>query len=169
MGELAACFNLDGVAGRIQHLGGNQTELARKVKPQCDFFGHAATFNVDCVCDEFASQSLQHRICNVGTCAVLSFHSGGSEVRSNDNLRQSKQRRISAGLACVDVKARTTDVAGGDSVCQSLLVNQAAACCVDDDLTLLGLRQEVLVKHACGFFGLRQVNGHKVRTTHQLF
>ena len=59
-------------------------------------------------------------------------------------------------------------MAGLDGVCQSLLIHQATAGGVDDDLTLLGFGKQLGIEHAGGFLGLGQVDGDEVGATHEV-
>ena len=65
------------------------------------------------------------------------------------------------------VEARAANVAGPDGVGQGLLVDEPTAGGVDNDLPLLGLRQQFGVEHAGGFRGFRQVNRDEVRAGHE--
>ena len=117
---------------------------------------------------EVAGQGQQDGLGDVDARAILRLLGGGAQVRRHDGLRQLEQRGVGARLRGVDVEARTADVAGLDGVGQGLLVDEAAAGRVDDDLALLRLRQEVGVEHAGRLLGLGQVDGDEVGAGDQL-
>src|SRR5699024_7288087 len=114
-------------------------------------------------------QCLEHGIGDVGAGAVLCLLGGCTQVRGDNNLGQLEQRGVGAGLGVVDIETGTTDVAGLDRIRQCLLIDEATAGRVDDDLALLGLGQELGVEHAGGLLGLGQVDGNEVGATHQFF
>ena len=167
-GELAAGGNHHGRRSTIQQLGGNRTQLRGQVQPQGDLLGDLATGDVDGIRDEVASQGLEDGGGDVGACAILRLNGRCTKVRGHDDLVELEQRGIRARLGGVDVEACATDVAGLNGIGESLLVDEATAGSVDDDLPLLGLRQEVSVEHTAGLRGFRQVDRHEVRAAHEL-
>ena len=167
--QLTAGGDLHGGRSSIHKLGGNGAQLRRQTQPQRDLFGDTPAGHVDGVWNEVAGQRLQHGSSHIGTGPVLGFDGRCAQVWGHDNFVEFEQRGVSAWLGGVNVETSAADVSGLDGLSQCGLINQATAGGVDDDLPLLGLRQQVSVEHACSFFGLRQVDRHEVGTAHQLF
>ena len=88
-------------------------------------------------------------------------------MRGDHDFRQVEQGAVRARLGGEHVEARAPNVPGPDGVGQGLLVDEPTAGSVDNDLPLLGLRQQFGVEHAGGFRGFRQVNRNEVRTGHE--
>ena len=167
--QLTASGDLNSGRSALQQTTSNQTQLTSQLEPQGHLFANSATGNVDGIRDELASQCQQYGLSDIGTGAVLSLNGGGAQVRSTNSFRQAKQRGIRARLGRVHIEASTADVASLDRVGKRLLVDETAAGSVDDDLALLGLAQELSIEHASGFLGLRQVDGHEISASHQVF
>ena len=89
-------------------------------------------------------------------------------MRGDHDLLEAEQGRVGAGLGGVDVEAGAADLAGGDGVGERLLVDEAAAGGVDDDLSLLGLGEQLGVEHAGGLLGLGEVDRHEVTAAHEV-
>ena len=152
----------------MQQVASDEAELAGELQPAGNFLAHLAAFNIDGIRHELTGKCLENGLGYIGTGAVLGLNCGGSQVRRHGNLRKLKQRGIRAWLSGIDVKASTAVVTGLDGLRQGRLIDKPAACGVDDDLPLLGLRQKLSIKHSCGLRSLGEVNGHKIRARHEL-
>ena len=87
----------------------------------------------------------------------------------NGDLRQLKERRISAWFRSKNIESRTSVMPLFDRLGQGLLIHQSAASRINENLPLLRLNQKLLIKHSGSLWGLRKVNGHKIGTRHELF
>ena len=90
-------------------------------------------------------------------------------MRRYGDLRQLKERRISARFRGIDIKARTSMVSRLDRLSQGRFIYQTASRCINENLPLLGLCQKFPIKHSGSLGSLWQVNGHEIGTRHQFF
>lgn len=166
-GQLAAGGDLEGDGGGVEEFTGDEAEFAGEVEPEGDLFADAAAGDIHGVGDELAGKCLEHAVCDIGACPVLGLDGRRAEVRGDHDLLESEQRGVSARFGSVDVETGTPDVAGGDGVGERLLVDEAAAGGVDDDLSLLGLGEQLGVEHAGGLLGLGEVDRDEVTAAHE--
>ncbi len=90
-------------------------------------------------------------------------------MRGHGDLRQLKERRISARFRGINVKARTSMRSRLDRLSQSRFIYQTSSRCVNENLSWLRLGQKFPIKHSGRLRSLWQVNGHEIGTRHQFF
>ena len=112
----------------------------------------------------------QHRanlLCDLDAHIFLCLRRARTEVRREDDVRQRTQREICGRrLDFVHIQRGCCDLAALQRIVQRLLVNEPAACAVDDPHALLRLREPLGVEHVLRLVRERHVHRDVVGKRH---
>ena len=171
LGDFACVLDADALDARLGELAGKSAQLLGELHPRlelgCLLGGDVG--RVEGVGDRALEEIVRHLLGDLQRDVLLRLRSRGAKVWRADHVGGAEQHVGFGRLIDEHVEGGAGDVAGLQGVGKRLLVDEAAACAVDDANALLAPGDRPGVENVLRLLGHRRVQRDEVRPLQQRF